>query len=394
MFDHVQLFPFSFLARHARRAVSFWCFLLLLYGTTPAQENPAPQRLEKLTASRFQSTQCPGLSVTVASNNEQIFLESLGTADLEQSVPMSNDSVQRLASLSKPITGTIIMDLVEQHKLELDSSVRQYLPELPSAYQRVTLRFLLDHQSGVQGYVDPAQVAFSNMHYAATRDAIKLFMASPLKFEPGTKTEYSSFGFALLGAAAESATGNSFQGLSAEFFRKHSLSGFYIDDPLSLVPKRVRGYLVDPNSKIVFNTGQVMTREYMAGDAAGVTNARAYDISNRYPAGGFDASAQDLLTFVLALATGKVLKPETVNSMWTAQTTADGTQTAFGLGWGVSEWRGHLMVGMNGAEPSTTAFLRYLPDSGTGIVLVCNAEGAHDLPKLLDDILATTLEGK
>jgi hypothetical protein len=45
------------------------------------------------------------------------------------------------------------------------------------------------------------------------------------------------------------------------------------------------------------------------------------------------------------------------------------------------------MVGMNGAEPGTTAFLRYLPDSGVGVVMACNAEGAQDLPKLLDDIL-------
>jgi hypothetical protein len=45
------------------------------------------------------------------------------------------------------------------------------------------------------------------------------------------------------------------------------------------------------------------------------------------------------------------------------------------------------MVGMNGAEPSSTTFLRYFPHSGVGVALLCNAEGAHDLPKLLDSIL-------
>lgn len=72
------------------------------------------------------------------------------------------------------------------------------------------------------------------------------------------------------------------------------------------------------------------------GTGGTITNAHFYDISNRYPAGGFDASAEDLLRFVIAVGSGKVLKPETVKQMWTAQPTADGAKTVFGLGWGVS----------------------------------------------------------
>jgi CubicO group peptidase (beta-lactamase class C family) len=77
--------------------------------------------------------------------------------------------------------------------------------------------------------------------------------------------------------------------------------------------------------------------------------------------------------------------------MWTAQHTSDGAKTVFGLGWGVSDWKGKTkMVGMNGLELSTAGFLRYFPDSGVGVVLLCNAEGATGLPDLLDAILTTT----
>jgi CubicO group peptidase (beta-lactamase class C family) len=94
---------------------------------------------------------------------------------------------------------------------------------------------------------------------------------------------------------------------------------------------------------------------------------------------------------VIAVGSGKVLKSETVDAMWTAQRTSDGTTTVFGLGWGASKWKEKTkMVGMNGLELSTAAFLRYLPDSGVGVVLVCNAEGAKGLPELLDDILDAT----
>lgn len=372
---------------------SFTLVLLICLGARAQDDSVSvPGRLAALVDTRFKATKCPGLSVTVASKNKIVFSKALGTADLEQGVPLRTDSVHRLASLSKPITGTIIMDLVEQGKLALDVSVRQYLPEMPEAYQKVSLRHLLTHQAGVRGYTSEADVAFSVTHYATSREALKSFMAYPLMFEPGTKTEYSSLSFTVAAAAAEAVTGRSFQQLAADFFAKNEISGFALDDPLAIVPKRVRGYLVDPNSKIEFNDGRVVARDYLAGTTGEATNARFYDISNRYPAGGFDSSAEDLLRFVVAVASGRVLKPETVSKMWTPQSTSDGTKSVFGLGWGVSQRKGKAMVGMNGLEPATQTFLRYFPDSGVGVALLCNAEGAHDLPKLLDDILEAAIQ--
>jgi D-alanyl-D-alanine carboxypeptidase len=283
------------------------------------------------------------------------------------------------------------MDLVEQGKLALDVSVRQYLPELPAFYQSVTLRELLSHQSGVRGYADEESVLFSTIHYATSRDTLKAMMTYPLAFTPGTKLEYSSLAFAVLGAAAETATGHSFQQLSSDFFSRHGIHGFALDDPYALVPNRVRGYLVDRNLNLQFNDGRAVGRDYLKGTVGEITNAHFYDISNRYPSGGFNASAEDLLRFVIAVGSEKVLKPETLNQMWTAQHTSDGAKTVFGLGWGVSDWKGKTkMVGMNGLELSTAGFLRYFPDSGVGVVLLCNAEGATGLPDLLDAILTTT----
>ena len=109
---------------------------LFICSWARAQNNSAsiPQRLESLVNARFEATKCPGLSVAVASNNRIVFSKALGKADIEQDVPLTTASVHRLASLSKPITGTIIMGLVEQGKLGLDVAVRQYLPELPESY--------------------------------------------------------------------------------------------------------------------------------------------------------------------------------------------------------------------------------------------------------------------
>ena len=118
-----------------RRKVLACSFALSVFTSSSAraQSNSVsfPQRLESLVNGRFDGTKCPGLSVAVALNNRIVFSKALGKADIEQDVPLTTASVHRLASLSKPLTGTIIMDLVEQGKLDLDVSVRKYLPELP-----------------------------------------------------------------------------------------------------------------------------------------------------------------------------------------------------------------------------------------------------------------------
>lgn len=150
---------------------------------------------------------------------------------------------------------------------------------------------------------------------------------------------------------------------------------------------------MDRTLNLQFNDDRKADRGYLQGTNSEITNAHYYDISNRYPAGGFDASAEDLLRFVIAVDSGKVLKPGTVDAMWAAQRTSDGATTVFGLGWGVSKWKQKTkMVGMNGLELSTATFLRYLPDSGVGVAVLCNAEGAKGLTELVDDILDDTLQ--
>jgi CubicO group peptidase (beta-lactamase class C family) len=117
-------------------------------------------------------------------------------------------------------------------------------------------------------------------------------------------------------------------------------------------------------------------------------------MSIRYPSGGFDASAEDYLRFVILVGSGRVVASDTVRGMWTAQKLSDGSAAPFGLGWGVGELKGRRMVGHNGLLPGSTTFVRYFPDMGVGVVLACNAEGARDIDKLLDSILEEALAAK
>lgn len=354
-----------------RRAFYCWVIALIFSAGGRAQSDRAIiAQIDPIVERAFHATRCPGLSVAVSTNNLILYSKAVGFADIEQNVPLRTDSAHRLASLSKPVTGTIIMDLVQSGRLKLDAPVRTYLADLPASYDNVTVRRLLSHQAGVRGYRDIEEV-FSTVHYQTSRDALRAFLNDPLLFEPGTKTAYSTFGFTVLGAVAEAATGETFQETDRHFFQRYGIRGFDLDDPQALVTKRVRGYSVDKAGKIA--------------------NTRAYDASNKYPGGGFTASAEDYLRFVIAVGSGRVLKPEALQQTWTRQQTSDGTISPFGLGWGVSQLEGRKMVGFNGLQPSTTASVHYFPTEGAGIVLLCNAEvaggeGVEDLSKLMEDL--------
>ena len=94
------------------------------------------------------------------------------------------------------------------------------------------------------------------------------------------------------------------------------------------------------------------------------------------------------MRLVIKVGTGKILGRESLRAMWTVQRSPE-PEAVFGLGW-EARWKDKMMAGMNGVEPSTTTFFRYLPGSGAGVALLCNAEGARDLGKLLEDILEAT----
>jgi serine beta-lactamase-like protein LACTB len=359
------------------RAIIFGFFFAV---SAPAQIAPpiGTAGLDSIIGNAFKSTRCPGLSVALSIRNSVVYSKALGFADVEQGVPLTSDSVHRLASVSKLVTATMIMDLVQAGKLKLDIPIKTYLTDLPSTYDKITVRHLLSHQAGIREYRVPDEV-FSIIHYPTSRDALTAFVNDALLFEPGTKTEYTTFGFTMLGAIAEAVTAKSFQSFSEDFFRRYEIKGMGIDDSLAIVRKRVRGYKVDENGS--------------------VANARAYDASNKYPAGGFTASAKDFLGFMIAVGSGRVLKEDILRQTWTRQKTSDGMQSPFGLGWGVSERDSRIMVGFNGLQPSTTTSVRYFPAEGAGVALFCNAEvtdaeANRSFSKLLDDLVGAILAPK
>jgi CubicO group peptidase (beta-lactamase class C family) len=275
---------------------------------------------------------------------------------------MTAKSQHRLASLSKPVTAVLTMKLVEEGRLALDDSIRKFMPELPTWYDRVTIRRLLAHQSGIREYSGLDEV-FSTKHYKNLGEAAhSIFIESPLLFEPGTKTAYTTYGYTLLGAALERAIGQSFNKIV-----EARLRGFALDDFSALVPARVRPYR--KNSAIAWE------------------NAPAFDASNKYPGGGMVSSADDYASFLIEVGSGRVLQNDTLKVMWTRQTLSDGTLVPYAtLGWATGMRGDRRYFTHGGLQPGTTTVMHWFPDLRVGSVVLCNAEGP-DLDGLQEGIL-------
>ena len=165
--------------------------LLVLIAPALAQALSAEKIrvIDRLVTADMSRESIPGMSIAIAAG-DQIWSAGYGLTDIENFVPVKAYSMYRLASISKPITATAVMQLVEKGKIDLDAPVQKYVPEFPAKQWPVTVRQLLGHLGGVRHYRDDAESS-TTKHYGSIKEALSAFKDDPLALEPGTKYSYT-----------------------------------------------------------------------------------------------------------------------------------------------------------------------------------------------------------
>ena len=283
-----------------------------------------------------------------------IWAKGFGYADLENKTPTKADSAYRLASITKTFTAIGILQLVEKGKIDLDAEVQTYVPYFPKKKWPVTIRLVLGHLGGISHYRDYDKEGHIKEH-KNTKEALAIFSDFDLVAEPGTKYNYSSYGFNLLGAVIEGASGQSYGDYIKEnIFVPLGMENSRLDDPVELIPYRVRGYRIINN--------QIRNSEYV-------------DISSRFAGGGTRSTAVDMLKYARGVIEGKLFKKETAEMMFTSMATREGQLTGYGMGWSVNPWNGHFQVAHGGAQAETATYLLILPKIKFALFMGSNREG-------------------
>jgi serine beta-lactamase-like protein LACTB, mitochondrial len=294
----------------------------------------------------------PGLAIAVAVDGKILYSESFGFADLEERVPVWPTTKFRIGSISKPLTATALMQLVEGGKVDLDAPVQKYVPSFPDKGAPITVRMLAGHLGGIRHYRDDEMQI--QRHYDNVLEGLKIFENDPLVAPPGTKFSYSSYGFNLLSAVIESASGEPF----LSYMQAHVFT------PLGLVHTTA-----DQNTQIV----EQRSRFYELAKDGREENAPYVDNSYKWAGGGFLSTPEDLVRFGSTVMQPGFLKAETLQSMFTAQKTKAGEAVPYGIGWFIRKSKsGKLVYEHSGGSVGGTSQLIVYPQSHLVVALVTN----------------------
>jgi CubicO group peptidase (beta-lactamase class C family) len=313
-------------------------------------------------------------NVLVAKHGKVIYENAIGWADYLHKKELTINSQFELASITKTMTGTAILMLMEQGKLSLNDDVKKFFPDFP--YDGVTIRLLLTHRSGMMNYV----YFTDDLYRAEHRDERKgltnaqemalIAQYKPHPFNvPDKRFLYNNSNFMVLGSIIEKVTGQSY----ADFMKAH------IFDPAGMAHTAVY-------SKAVYDKIPV--------DVVGHDRGQwKYSVAQNFldgPVGdkGIYSTVGDLYLFDRALRAGRLLKPATMDSAYVARNPMLHGHFSYGYGWRIFEAPGQQVIYHTGWwHGFRHIFLRDIKDDVTIVLLTNLANGS--LLKL-DDLFTMT----
>ena len=335
----------------------------------------------------------PGTSVTITWPDGRTWTGTTGLADVATGRKVTADTAFAIASMSKTFTSALVLSLVDEGKLTLDTKVAPALPAIrlgtpgvpiPPA---VTVRMLLDHTSGLADFffgkgIDTALNADRSASWTAQR-ALS-YVGKPFG-KPGRSWHYSNTNYLLLGLLAEKVGGKPFAAQIRErFLDPLKLAGSFVQVAESPPGPTANGYW--------YASAGPSARPKPLADVRGTVVPFTSVVTAAGPAGNVAATSAALAGWARALYGGSVLRPETL-----AAAVADAQKTArfhpyvsYGYGVQVTRIGQRLALGHSGRFIGVRGELRYLPDDGLAIAIVANQNGA-DLRPLVAKLVSLAL---
>ena len=328
------------------------------------------QRMDAAIAAAIAEDRIVGTVVLVARGGEVVYARAAGLADREAGEPMTEDTIFRLASVTKVIVTTAVMQLVEEDRIGLDDPVTNWLPDFQPTFEGetpvITIRQLLTHTSGLnyttnengEGPYTDAGVIDGLAEPTGERITLEENMgriaSAPLLYEPGSSWTYS-VATDVLGAVVEAETGMTLEAAVAELVT----GPLGMDDTAFVIEKseRVAVPYRDGDPEPVRMAAAGITTLDLFGTAVLYEPARNFDLA-AFPSGGsgMSGTAEDVLTLLEVIRTGgdPILEAATTAEMMTDQV---GPQAAAnGPGWG---------FGFGGAVLDDPAATETPQDAGT-----------------------------
>jgi CubicO group peptidase (beta-lactamase class C family) len=295
----------------------------------------------------------PGAAIAIIKNGKILKEGYYGFANLEDSTPVTGQSVFEIASMSKQFTCAAILLLQQDGKISVNDLISKYLDSLPSTWQNITVKQLMNHTSGLRDDWDEKTGYFLENYTDE-----KMFSAQkkvPLRFKPGETWHYSSGPFDL-GLIIKKITGKTYaQFLKERIFRPLGMNSSSVYDNRQIIPHRVAGYVWNDSLHLLQNGYDISPAAEARGDVGVIT------------------SVSDMIKWDAALKDDRLLNAESRKEMFEPGILNDGTHIFYGYGWFVIPHAGHLMIEHSGGFRTgfVTDIMRF-PDIDLDVIVFRN----------------------
>lgn len=322
-------------------------------------------------------TNLPGMAISVSYKGEIIYSEGFGYEDIERRIYVRPDTtIFRLADMSKPISSVLMMMLVEEGKLDLDSPVLNYVDYFSHKDYPFTLRQLACHTAGIRPLgIDEKYI---DRDFSTLKKGIKLFRKDKLLFKPETEFLYSDHGWSLIGASIEHAFGYDFKRIiEDQLLDDLSIENIYLEGFGTDIANMAKGYAHDQYSDIQY--------------------AVQANYSHVSPGMAFASSANALLKFANSVMYSKTIHVQSRDAMLEPCTLRNGDQLSYALGWMINEdHQGRKWYGHSGSGVGSSGMLLIYPDHELVIVVLLNLTDAkiRDVPFKIADQFISIIDSK
>lgn len=347
---------------HPRSLPAVVCLLLLLpFAPRLAAQDPSPATVDAVFAD-YAKPGTPGCALAVARGGKLLYSRGYGYANLEESLPISPNSVFDIGSTSKQFSAASILLLEKQGKLSVNDDVRKYVPELPDYGKRVTILNMLNHTSGLRDYLTLFDLAGVNIDSVTTDEEALAYVSrqKALNFDPGTDWLYSNTGFFLLSVIVKRVSGQTLTEFAAQnIFQPLNMSHtLYRDSHTLLVPGRALAY--DPVEKEK-GGGYVLDVSYFEQTGDGAVHT----------------TVGDLLKWDENFYTAKVGGKEFLAEIQQTGKLNSGKPLQYAKGLFVDEYRGLPRVSHGGSWGGYRAELMRFPQQHFSVVCLCNRSDSN-----------------
>jgi CubicO group peptidase (beta-lactamase class C family) len=358
------------------RTITFLLFATLFAPLFSSAQNLTSDSIDVFIKNKMQQKHIPALQLAVIRNNKIIKLNSYGIANLENNIPVTDQSIFSINSITKAFVGVAIMQLAEEGKLKTTDPLSMYLDSLPLAWQKITLQQVLTHTSGLPDMLDADEQILGN---GIEKLAMQKVKTLPMEFNTGDKFSYNQTGYVLIGQIITKLSGMHFTRFIEE--RQFKVAGMNLT-------RFGDSYDVVLNSAGAYTMIKLVNGQFIRNKTPGVGYIQ-FPLFYR-TAAGILSTAGDMGNWILALKEGKLLKNKaSIDTMWKPAILNNGKVGGFNkltngyaLGWPTVTRDDHPAVGPVGGGRS--ALFVYLKDD-LSIVVLTNLMGGNP-DQFIDEI--------